>query len=1516
MGSKKSRLSVVLTILVVLSIMLSNVIGLLNPFNRSQVNAAGEAYVGTASYSAEGSNIQNVATGETYHGFCIDSHKTGWSDENTFVEVDVNSVVDINALLHSPTTNSTIIQDLIKCIYYGYPYDAAGLQEQYNMSDSDFRYQTQKAIWYYTDNSNIDNLKVTQALVAMPNDLPTDVNFTPHFLKCDQEKIQNGMALYISDVPTKNITFEKTDVSGDILGDITLTLSYESDYANTIGVDSLANVTVTANGAPISSYNADTNSITFTTVAGVTLGINNIPVGKYTLKEEASNTYIASGIKYFRVMNDGTVCEVQGDGCVDQGVDNTDSLLSLVNVKQDQLTSVKFNKVSDEGDYLSGAKFILSTVDSEAFLCFGEISVSGVSNASKIDEKSGEYVIYTLKNQITIDNILVGYTYCLTEDDAPDDYVIENKYTYFKVLEDGTVLVGGTNDKGVIPTLSESTNKEVTVVNKPHVVLTPEFKLNKVDSDNNFLPGVTFTIVPDGNDAEAEFNNLVVEGAASVDYDFTNNVITFVTSDQQIKVTGMGRNITTSDKYDYILTEVSAPTNYQKTQTQYTFYFNKYGELRVGTRTSTSANFMYDGYIHEDITIVNKSLYSVTFEKVDGQGNLLPGALFQISTYVSGSSTNFDLITIEGATIESSGANYIQFRTGSEPITINNLQPYAYKLTEIQAAPGYVKLSNPYVFEPQTDGTVRVGEKTPDSGTYPSMTTEDKITITNLAFVNLDLNKIDFDNSNLKLTGAKFTLRPYDANAISAFNSIGAEGVSGTTYNYSDKFLSFTMDSSTVQLKNLVAGGVYVIQEDSAPENYALDSSKYYFSVSQTGEISVGVVPASSTSTSAPALSPVTGTSLDITNQKYVSAEFIKMDEDTLERIPGVTFSLKLVGTTGLEDFKNIKIQGGTELLRYDNDGEIIFETGSGEMHFTGLLRNTNYVLEEIEGPENYELPRYKTFFKVDANGAVYTASRLMSSTLTSVPSYNQAPVEAVGITNNKLESVEINKVNEDGDFVPGTKFELYSIKTAAWENINSIEIDGATNVVINESAHTVTFETTDAGFKINGLVDGVEYRLRETESATGYLNPDYDYFIKVTNGVVQYQRQNKNTSSSSSGWITTTANINIVNHKPLEVPFSKVDTNGDLVSGATFTITPYGTISNEDFVRILVEGAESVDYDNVNQVVTFVTGDSDITFKGIVPGNTYRIDEVSAPKGYFATSDIYLFATTNRAELLLAVTDETSLAAGDPTLDPDSKIEVVNTHFPKLYSMSLTKVDQYDRMVEDVQFAVMPMGAQDPEIYETMIEISGAKSVDYTSDWTFVTGKSAITIDGLEANEIYALVELDAPEDYDFDTNNAWCFYFDDEGNMYATIATPTTYSDLTKYSKIDGAKVTVVNDYTGDDVPTPVPTPTPTGTPTGVPTGVPTLTPSPTPSVTPSVTPSATPSVTPSATPSPTPSNSVATPTPTGSGTVSGSGSHSSSGSVSTGEGTSILSIVACLLLLMACAAGAVRYAPFRKE
>ncbi len=805
--------------------------------------AYARTHVATGSYSAL-SNMRDLATNDEFKGYCLNHSRSSFSSGQYFYNSNVMTldelkaaIKDGNRMLTSPNAsyiNEDTIDNIAACMYYGYPYDAAGIQRQLGLSDSDFRQATQNAIWYYTDNSDLSSSGRVISEYAENHHI-TNPNIQPIFLFSPNSSYQNSGALVFNDIPaTLSFTLNKTTLDGDTLAGCTFTIKADATYNGAItDTLDLSNISISANDSPINfTYDPDTNVVTFTTVSNAPLTFSGVQPGKYVIEETtAPDGYTLAEKTYIRVLSDGTAYRVDANGKEIAGTTEEITIINATCTPTPGPRNITFDKIDVSGAAVPGCTFTLKPASSSYYADFDQITISGATNVT-YNYSNYTITFTTTGDQIEFNNIRETFRYVLTETNSPTGYT-NSAAKYFYVSTNGSIYTGSSN------TGSYTLQNSLNVVN---ATCTPtpgpqNVPFDKVNVSGTPVPGCTFTLKPASSSYYANFNLITVSGATNVTYNYSNYTITFTTTEEQIVLNNI------RETFRYVLTETAAPTGYTINSNAKYFYVSASGSIY----TSTSSSGTYTA--QTSLSVVNVTCTptpaprNVTFDKVNTSGSPLAGCTFTLKPASSSYYTGFDQITITGATdVSYNYTNHvITFTTTNEQITFNNIVELSkYILTETDAPTGYTISSSSKYFYVTADGTIYTG--TSLNGTYTEQTSLNVVnttcTPTPTPF-SVIFNKVDENDDYV--SNATFTLSPYDEDYYEGFDQITISGATDVTYDYDNYVITFTTTGNQISINNVPESCWYTLEEIVTPDGYEEIGHPTYFIVYITSSYSAYV---------------------------------------------------------------------------------------------------------------------------------------------------------------------------------------------------------------------------------------------------------------------------------------------------------------------------------------------------------------------------------------------------------------------------------------------------------------------------------------------------------------------------------------------------------------------------------------------------------------------------------------------------------------------------------------------------
>lgn len=150
---KKLKTSIAILILVLMSIT-----GVMKPVT---VYAA-ESYTvrgDTFGRYAKALYVKNSATNEEVVGYCYNAHRNWpqWRPQSLIKYGNASNEQFLKLSSTPRDPKDQLKRKVMEVCYKGFPMDATGVREKYNLSNDVFRFITQSAVWYYTDSLSIQS---------------------------------------------------------------------------------------------------------------------------------------------------------------------------------------------------------------------------------------------------------------------------------------------------------------------------------------------------------------------------------------------------------------------------------------------------------------------------------------------------------------------------------------------------------------------------------------------------------------------------------------------------------------------------------------------------------------------------------------------------------------------------------------------------------------------------------------------------------------------------------------------------------------------------------------------------------------------------------------------------------------------------------------------------------------------------------------------------------------------------------------------------------------------------------------------------------------------------------------------------------------------------------------------------------------------------------------------------------------------------------------------------------------
>ncbi|MGI6216839.1 MAG: SpaA isopeptide-forming pilin-related protein [Coriobacteriales bacterium] len=464
--------------------------------------------------------------------YCLDPTKA-WPNNTTYSSKVINVMNDeLQSLLSS--SSSTLKDDLLSVIYNGYSTDAAGIQDTYGLTDTEFKEVTQAAVWRYVQ---------PDTWSTAPSEFSTDM--------------QQAFYALIGEDNTENVTlatppdgyaltvYESSDSTYQDMLSAVLVTSDTWQFTNT-GVDTydidFSKVDAGGNelsGASITILDSDGDEVASWTSTGENQTVS-LEAGTYTFREtSAPDGYEAVTDITFTVSSDGTVTVDDANG---NGVEVSGTTLIVTDEASADTFDIDFSKVDVGGNELSGAAITI------------------------LDSDGNEVESWTSTGENETVSLEAG-TYTFRETSAPDGYEAVTDIT-FTVSSDGTVTIDDANGNGV----------EVdgaTVVVTDQATETFDIDFSKVDVGGNELSGAAIEILDSDGDvvqswtSSGETETVTLEAgtytfretSAPDGYEAVTDITFTVSSDGSVTVDDANGNGVEVDGTTLIVTDQASTTD-------------------------------------------------------------------------------------------------------------------------------------------------------------------------------------------------------------------------------------------------------------------------------------------------------------------------------------------------------------------------------------------------------------------------------------------------------------------------------------------------------------------------------------------------------------------------------------------------------------------------------------------------------------------------------------------------------------------------------------------------------------------------------------------------------------------------------------------------------------------------------------------------------------------------------------------------------------------------------------------
>ena len=546
--------------------------------------------------------------------------------------------------------------------------------------------------------------------------------------------------------------------------------------------------------------------------------------------------------------------------------------------------------------------------------------------------------------------------YVLTETKAPQGYEVIGEPFTFTVGTDGRLSpVSAQADAGTEGYTLTAAGARITATDTPIRV-----RLQKAgsDTDGGLLDGATFTLSrvtadADGGESETVLDDDIAPTAAGA-----------------VELTGLVGGGT------YRLHESEAPAGYELMD-DLTFTVDANGEVAIADNGQWAAASA-DGTV--TITATDPAI-EVMFDKRDLDGNLLPGAVFQIEgRFVNDATRALDAEPRTLAlTMGESGTLALKGMADEDGVTYSLVAGQRYMLIEATAPNGYEVIGS-FEFTVNSDGTVTAEpgrEAAEGEPGYRLSNGEDGV-VSVTAFdgpIEVVLYKQSAEGE--PLSGAEFRIEGRFVDE--ATHVLDAE----------PRAIDLRMDGDSLVLAGmvsggstygLVAGGQYVLTETKAPAGYELIEGGMAFVVGANGTI-MATGPNYPFYTVSLSSAEVSITAHD----DPIELAIAKVDENG-KPLEGAEFMITgdFVGPDGTVEAGSRTVAPGTDPVVVD-----------------GFVADGEYVIAETKAPEGYAQVEDVTFV-VNADGTITITSGNADGSYT-VSDEDEHGIVTISVTNERI---------------------------------------------------------------------------------------------------------------------------------------------------------------------------------------------------------------------------------------------------------------------------------------------------------------------------------------------------------------------------------------------------------------------------------------------------------------------------------------------------------------------------------
>ena len=386
--------------------------------------------------------------------------------------------------------------------------------------------------------------------------------------------------------------------------------------------------------------------------------------------------------------------------------------------------------------------------------------------------------------------------------------------------------------------------------------------------------------------------------------------------------------------------------------------------------------------------------------------------------------------------------------------------------------------------EGSIDATVTVTKDDASNTLKASVAYGDKKSFTNkLVTTSIPPTPPTVDKPELKLYNIQLHKANADGNALAGavFGLFEADGTTPVANPYGEGQATATSDANGLVTFTGFEAKDYVVKELTAPEGYQLSTDVIKVSASEL-KAATNLVVDKGTVVNKPFTSiPPTPPTVDKPELKLYSIQLHKVNQEGKALVGAVFGLFEADGTTPVAN-------------PYGAGQATATSDANGLVTFTGLEAK-DYVVKELTAPDGYQLS--DEVIKIAASDLVASNSIVDKGNVVNKPFTSIPPTPpVVNKPELKLYNIQLHKVNEKGETLPGAVFGLF-------------EADGVTPVANPYGAGQAT-ATSDA----NGLVtfigfEAKDYVIKELTAPAGYqllsdpITVTVEDYVKSTNFVV-----------------------------------------------------------------------------------------------------------------------------------------------------------------------------------------------------------------------------------------------------------------------------------------------------------------------------------------------------------------------------------------------------------------------------